>query len=218
MSLSKKTLLISLILLICFVGISIRIGSKELAAFDNWLAAYIQTFISDEMTTIMIFITNLGSYKVEYPLLFVVVCYYWLYRKNRFFSMLLAINLIGVRLLNRLFKSFYERPRPATEHLVEVTGYSFPSGHAMISISFYGFLAFLIFYEVRKKTNKAFLAPVFISMLILFIGISRVYLGVHYPSDVIAGFLVGGFWLTCFIAFFNFKQGTEENRTLEKID
>jgi len=214
-SLSKKTFLISLILLICFVGISIRIDSKQLAAFDTWVAAYIQGFMTDEMTVIMIFITNVGSYKVEYPLLF-VVCLYWLYRKNRLFPILLSINLIGVRLLNTLFKSFYERPRPTTEHLVAAAGYSFPSGHAMISSGFYGFFAFLIFYELRKKTNKAFLAPVFIGMLILFIGISRIYLGVHYPSDVLAGFLAGGLWLNCFIAFFNYKQNIEKNRVPEK--
>lgn len=206
MSLHRKTFLIALLLFISYIAISIRIGTEGLGKFDEAVTNYIQAFISGNMTKIMIIFTTIGSYKVEYPVLVITACILWRLRKNFVYPIVLIINLAGVRLFNQLLKAVYERPRPAYEHLVEASGYSFPSGHAMISSGFYGFISYLLFYLLKEKTNNAIFAPIFFSILILLIGISRIYLGVHYPSDVIAGFLMGGLWLIFCILLFYYRQ------------
>lgn len=94
-------------------------------------------------------------------------------------------------------KELFARPRPFGEHLVYATGFSFPSGHAMISTAFYGFLAYLAL-RLWPGRNGKIIASILI-ILIFLIGISRVYLNVHYFSDVLAGFLLGGIILLLFI-------------------
>lgn len=195
-SLYKKTFLITLIIIISYLGISLRIGSEGLVQFDQWISTFIQQARSDDLTMIMIAITTIGSYKVEFPILFLAALVFWMLRKKIIVPVLLVINLFGVRFLNHVFKVAIARPRPTGDHLVEVSGYSFPSGHAMISIGFYGFVAFLLYKELKEKTSKAIFIPWLFGILIFCIGLSRIYLGVHYPSDVIAGFLIGGLWLT----------------------
>lgn len=195
-SIYKKTFLIILIIVIAYLGISLRIDSEGLVRFDQVIIEFIQQFRSKALTMFMIVVTTIGSYKVEYPILFLAVIGIWILRRKLFFPVLLVINLLGVRLFNQLLKIIIERPRPAGDYLVEASGYSFPSGHAMVSIGFYGFISFLIYNEMKERTNKAKYIPWLFGILIFCIGLSRIYLGVHYPSDVIAGFLMGGLWLS----------------------
>lgn len=205
-SIYKKTFLLILFIIITYLGISLRIGSEGLERFDQVISTFIQQFRSDDLTVIMIVLTTIGSYKVEFPILFLVAIVFWFLRRKLIFPVLLVINLFGVRFLNHFLKAVIERPRPTSERLVEVTGYSFPSGHAMISIGFYGFISFLLYQELKNKTNKALFIPWLLGIMILCIGLSRIYLGVHYPSDVIAGFLSGGLWLTlCIILSYRIK-------------
>ncbi len=194
-SLYKKTFLFTLIIIISYLGISLRIGSEGLGQFDQWISTFVQQARSEGLTMIIIAITTIGSYKTEFPVLFVAALVFWILKRKLIFPVLLVINLFGVRFLNHFLKAAIERPRPTGDHLVEVSGYSFPSGHAMISIGFYGFIAFLLYKELKEKTNKAIFIPWLFGILIFCIGLSRIYLGVHYPSDVIAGFLIGGLWL-----------------------
>lgn len=205
-SIYKKTFLIILIIIIAYLGISLRISSGGLVRFDQVISTYIQQFRSDNLTVIMITLTTIGSYKVEFPVLFLAGIGFWFLRRKLIFPVLLVINLFGVRFLNHFLKVAIERPRPTGGHLVEVSGYSFPSGHAMISIGFYGFISYLLYQELKEKTNKAFVVPWILGIMILCIGLSRIYLGVHYPSDVIAGFLSGGLWLSlCIILSYRTK-------------
>ena len=108
-----------------------------------------------------------------------------------------ATNLVLVVVLNTLLKNVVQRPRPDGFRLVSEWGYSFPSGHSMVAMAFYGFLAWLVWKYEREALSRWFYAVVF-ALLILMIGISRVYLGVHYASDVIAGFFVSLAWLAFF--------------------
>ena len=107
--------------------------------------------------------------------------------KKMSFSILL--NLVIVTFLNIFLKNIIQRPRPDDFRLINETGYSFPSGHSMISMAYYGYLIYLIFKFVKNKKLKTFLIT-FLCILILTIGLSRIYLGVHYTSDVIAGFVL----------------------------
>ncbi|NSL50649.1 phosphatase PAP2 family protein [Calidifontibacillus erzurumensis] len=207
MSLNKKTFLALLILILCFIGISIRIGTKELERFDSAVTTFIQLFQSDPMTKWMVFFSTIGSYKVQYVIFFALAAFYFFVRKNKFYMLLLFVNLFGVRLLNRMLKVLFERPRPDIEKLVDVSGLSFPSGHAMNSLGFYGFIAYIIYQELRERTFFAWIVPVVFSVIIFIIGLSRIYLGVHYPSDVLAGFLAGGAWiLVCLLLLYSRRK------------
>jgi membrane-associated phospholipid phosphatase len=110
-----------------------------------------------------------------------------------------AVAVGGSALLNRLIKDLFARPRPFFEHpLLLETSYSFPSGHAMESFVVYGMLAY--FAVLALRSWRARTAVVFGSaLLVLLIGFSRMYLGVHYFSDVVAGYAAGGVWLSALI-------------------
>jgi len=141
-------------------------------------------------------ITYLGSAHVLISIC--VMCYILI--KNRKIGTLLSINLILVFLLNRLIKIIVARPRPEVLRLEYETGYSFPSGHAMVSCAFYGLIIVLINKSKIKKIYKKILTIV-LSLLILFIGISRVFLGVHYATDVICGFIFALMYLFIFCKY-----------------
>ena len=127
--------------------------------------------------------------------------------KNKITGFLIAINLVIVTILNQLLKFVLQRPRPDDYRLIDESGYSFPSGHSMISMAFYGYLIYLIYKSKFNKYVKIILITIFV-FLILFIGISRIYLGVHYTSDVIAGILLSISYLIVFIKLF--KNDKEE--------
>lgn len=119
------------------------------------------------------------------------------FRKKRWEAFFMDGCLLTSWWVMRLLKELFARPRPEGEHLTYAAGYSFPSGHAMISIAFYGFLAYLALRLLPGRTGKAL--AVILGVLVFLIGISRIYLNVHYFSDVLAGFLMGGFILFIFI-------------------
>lgn len=102
----------------------------------------------------------------------------------------------GSYTLNLIIKNLIQRARPSWEHWVVESGYSFPSGHSMASIAFYGMLGYLLWLHRKERGRPAAYILVLTGLLILAIGLSRIYLGVHYATDVIAGFCAGGVWLT----------------------
>ena len=109
--------------------------------------------------------------------------------KNKKIGLTIFINLGLSALVNFILKQILQRPRPIEHRIIDETGYSLPSGHSMVSMAFYGFLIYLIYKNVKNRYLKIILIFL-LSTLIISIGISRIYLGVHYTSDVIAGFLV----------------------------
>src|SRR5699024_2347709 len=104
------------------------------------------------------------------------------------------LNLILVFLLNYVLKILFSRNRPADINLIVETGFSFPSGHAMMSLGIYGFLIYLLLLSDKNKISKI-IGTCFLILLIFLIGISRIYLGVHYATDVIAGFIISASYL-----------------------
>lgn len=168
---------------------------QELNVFDSVISKFIAGFITLETTQFMKLITALGSIKVLIPIALLAIFILNKRKRYKWDSIMLLVALGGGLLLNQLLKWVFHRPRPGIARLLEVGGYSFPSGHAMVSIAFYGFLAYLFWSNIRQ-TNLRYLVTFGLVILIALIGISRIYLGVHYPSDVLAGFAAGGFWLT----------------------
>jgi undecaprenyl-diphosphatase len=121
--------------------------------------------------------------------------------------------------LDQLLKVLFARPRPIFEHpLLRESGYSFPSGHAMESLVVYGMVAY--FAVLALRTWRAHTAVVFgAALLVMLIGFSRMYLGVHYFSDVLAGFAAEGIWLsTCITAMESIRRGRRRAKSASKVD
>ena len=184
--------------LVLFLFIAEDVFTKEIMDMDALGYGFISSFISDGATLVMKFITYFGSAYVLIPLtalLFVLT-------KNKKLNILIGSNLLLVTFLNQFLKIVFQRPRPEEYRLISESGYSFPSGHSMVSMAFYGLLIYIVYRYVKNVYVKYGLM-VILFMLILFICISRIYLGVHYTSDVMGGFLLSISYLIVFIIVTN---------------
>jgi undecaprenyl-diphosphatase len=112
-----------------------------------------------------------------------------------------ALNLVSVVLINQVLKYIVQRPRPDGFRLISEVGYSFPSGHSMVSMAFYGLCAWMVWTYERDRILRWLCCLSFASIVVV-VGMSRVYLGVHYASDVIAGFCVSLAWLGVYTKIF----------------
>ena len=154
--------------------------------------------ISSNTTKIAIFVTNFGSATI----LIIISTMLLLAIKDKKIGLLIFLNLVIESLLNALLKNIIQRPRPEGIKLIIEKGYSFPSGHSMASMAFYGFIIYLIYKYVKNKKIKWTLI-VLLSILIISIGLSRIYLGVHYTSDVIGAFLISISYLIIYTDLIN---------------
>ena len=187
------------VLFICLVGflaLAEDVFNKEIMYGDIIGYKLISTFlISDFVTPIAKFITNFGGaifLSIATVMLFLLI-------KNKKIGLSIISNIVIITILNQLLKRILQRPRPTEFRIVEETGYSFPSGHSMVSMAFYGYLIYLIYRYIKNKYVKWILITI-LSILICLIGISRIYLGVHYTSDVLGGFLLSISYLVIYIS------------------
>ena len=130
--------------------------------------------------------------------------------KDKKIGISIITNLGIVTILNQIIKFIMQRPRPTEFRIIDETGYSFPSGHSMVSLAFYGYLIYLIYKYINNKHLKRTLI-IILSVLICIIGVSRIYLGVHYTSDVLGGFLISFAYLIIYIELVN-KFVLEKNK------
>lgn len=191
-----------IILFICLIGflaLAEDVFNKEIMNGDIIGYKMVSTFlISDFATPIAKFITNFGGaiFLIGLTVLLIILI------KNKKIGLSIFANLVVITGLNQLLKRILQRPRPTEFRIVEETGYSFPSGHSMVSMAFYGYLIYLIYKYVKNKYIKWSLI-VLLSCLIVGIGTSRIYLGVHYTSDVLGGFLISASYLVIYISAVN---------------
>ena len=142
----------------------------------------------------MLFFTFLGKHQFLIPANLTLIMYFLLIRKRTWFSIRIASIALSSLGLMFVLKHLFHRNRPQLPLLNRARGLSFPSGHAIMAVTFYGLLIYIISHTIKDKKLKWALI-LLISVLIPFIGFSRVYLRVHYPSDVLAGYLIGFLWL-----------------------
>ena len=165
-----------------------RYKQWDMAVFDQ-----VQHLVTERNNKRMLFITYLGKHQFLVPANLAVLTWYLFIQKRTWFSIrvvAIALSSLGLMLL---FKKIFQRKRPINPLLMPVKGMSFPSGHALMSVAFYGLVIYIVVNTVDKSVQPVIIAP--LAALIGLIGFSRVYLRVHYTSDVMAGFTIGLSWL-----------------------
>ena len=194
-----------MLLFICLIGflaLAEEVFHQEIVGYD----IVSKLFKFNVSTPIAKFITNFGGAIFVISLttiLFFVI-------KDKKIGISIITNLGIVTILNQIIKFIMQRPRPTEFRIIEETGYSFPSGHSMVSLAFYGYLIYLIYKYINNKHLKRTLI-IILSVLICIIGVSRIYLGVHYTSDVLGGFLISFAYLIIYIELVN-KFVLEKNK------
>lgn len=181
----KRKIIISLLLVLFLLDLFLVV-TNNIAWFDNAIYKFIISFKSDILTDIFKYISFFSSTKVIIIFNIVIVCIVLLSKKTNL--LLITISSISSSVINNLVKYIIKRDRPFGIALVNETFYSFPSGHSMISILFYGMI--IIMLNKKNIKYKKIIIPL-IGIYILLVGISRIYLGVHYASDVFGGYLLG---------------------------
>jgi len=176
-----------------FAEITEEVIEGESRAFDRavllWIGSNVPAWLDGPMRAV----TALGYYYAVLPLL-AVASLAFLYKGWRLSAVLLVVSTAGGAFLTTVLKSVFRRARPEILDSGYTAGFfSFPSGHATVAVGFYGALALVLAYHLRGPARWATVALG--TVLVLLIGFSRLYLGVHYPTDVLAGFLAAPLWL-----------------------
>lgn len=194
----SKAFVLSLLMAILFGVIAIFIQDNKINQFDHTVIRYVQGMEAPWLTQIMKTFTWLGEGWRVVTITLVVMAFLYFKLNHRRELLFLVWICGGSALLNTLLKAIFHRARPTIHRIIEETGYSFPSGHSMAAFSLYGALAYLLWKHAPTVLSRILLLIVS-AFFILSIGVSRIYLGVHYPSDVLGGYLASGVWLTAAI-------------------
>ncbi len=163
--------------------------------FDLLVFERLDSVVSPSLTEFMLTITSLGNHKFLIPANLILIVYFLFIKKHKWYSIKVPVIALGGVSIMLLLKEFFNRERPVVPLLEPVAGLSFPSGHALMSMSFYGLLIIIVWEQVKNKTWK-WVFTTLLLLLIFLIGFSRIYLRLHYFSDVMAGFAMGIIWLS----------------------
>lgn len=189
MNRNKKVAFLSLMLILFFIlGFMVK-GSSEGILFDITIMEYVHSNTSQLLINIMNFISYIGSDRFLIPITTMFISY-TLIKKKYYITKLLLLSTLGSYSLNYLLKQVFQRTRPLEYFLVNQGGLSFPSGHSMVTMTFYSTIAFLMTKKLQDMGKKRLIYIITFVMICL-MGISRIYLGVHWPTDVIGGYLAG---------------------------
>ncbi|HKU20898.1 MAG TPA: phosphatase PAP2 family protein [Terriglobales bacterium] len=187
------SLAVSLLALLFFSWLARQVFEGELTKFDMHIRIAVHQYANPTLTLAMEAISDLGS-PVFLSALFVVLIISFLLVHWRHAALWLAITMAGALALDVTLKDVFHRTRPVAFFIPEPSGYSFPSGHALGSFCFYMLLAGLLTARIHDLAARV-LIWVFAALLVSAIGFSRIYLGVHWPTDVIAGYAAAAFWV-----------------------
>jgi membrane-associated phospholipid phosphatase len=184
---------IFLVSIIAFLYISQAVVGGRPLEFDEAAFNYARELQHPVFDNFIKGITFFASRQFLTPAALLLVAYFVFIRKHRWYSLKVPVVALGSITLNVVLKYFFDRPRPLFP-VVEASGLSFPSGHSMVAASFYGLLIYLVWHNVQPRGWRNFLI-VFLVVFVMLIGFSRIYLRVHYATDVVAGFAAGFFWV-----------------------
>jgi undecaprenyl-diphosphatase len=179
---------------VAFVFITRNIFVLKDEDFDHKVFAYLEPHVTPLRNSVVLFFTFLGTHLFLIPANLLLIVYFLFIRRHRWYSIKIPTIALSSLALMFLLKNLFGRQRPDIPLLKEASGLSFPSGHALMSVTFYGLLIHIVWQTVKKPWLKWTIC-ILLGMLILVIGFTRIYLRVHYPSDVFAGFATGFLWL-----------------------
>jgi len=201
--------IIFITLALIFFKLAEDVFEKEIFGFDGMIYNFLVNHRNIQLNFIFEAITYLGSAYVIVPVLILSM----IFIKGKENKITIPINTTIALVLNQIMKNIFERPRPDNMRLMDASGYSFPSGHAMVSTAFYGYLIYIAYKNIKnvKLRNCICIA---LSIMIFAIDISRVYIGVHYASDVIGGTTFSIAYLIIFIntiKLINYRKQEKNN-------
>ncbi|NCT55419.1 phosphatase PAP2 family protein [bacterium] len=192
MSLKVRLTVFSLFCLLLLGYLTFKVMNGAIFFYDQPIWLFLYSLRSSVLNILMRFVSFLGMYGVVFTSILILL---YLYLKNkRYLALIFAVTLGTGEVVNVIFKNLVGRSRPLISPLVIEKDFGFPSGHSMLAVIFFVSVTYLYFALTQNKKGTKILA-IISSFCILLIGISRVYLGVHYTSDVLAGFLTGFIWL-----------------------
>lgn len=184
---SKKNILLAICAIILFFILAFFIKADQLYGFESWVYAEATEHMSEFLTAILVFITNIGG-----PIGIMCVCaiIYIIPKLRNRVAIPVSIAVVSSLVLNTILKGIFARERPNILRLVSENYYSFPSGHAMVNMALYSILIIYAYKLIKNKKIRYTIYTV-LTALILVIGFTRIYLGVHYAGDIIGGWLMG---------------------------
>lgn len=197
----NKLLVASLVLGVLFVIMMVLVGADRIAWFDQSIISAVQGMENEGVTRIMKGFTFLGSSLVATLLSVIAFLFLWLVLRHRKELLMFLLSVGGSEIWNIIIKHWMQRQRPNTHRLIEISGFSFPSGHSMAAFALYGTLTYLLWRHIPALAGRIAMIVIGVALTLL-IGISRIYLGVHYPSDVFGGYLASATWLMLSIYIF----------------
>ncbi|MEZ4803482.1 MAG: phosphatase PAP2 family protein [Gelidibacter sp.] len=214
------TVVVALIIVIgginLFIELTDTLTTETLADYDRQITDYVISYRTPMLTHFFIVVTNIGDIYG-----YVIVVGLSILISRVFFKRWKQVAQITIVLLlasvsNMILKRFIDRARPGIEHLVSVETLSYPSGHAMSAMAFYGFVIYL-FYRFKMNRWLKYSVILVLLLLIFSIGISRIYLGVHFPSDIAGGYIAGFIWVVFCVIVFDVIEIFRRDPNTEKL-
>jgi len=193
LTIQPLSLVLAAVSLLLFCWLAEQVVVQRTEPFDLAIRGFLHRHASPSLTTFFRFVTNVGDWPVVGGGSIVLLLAFW-YRRWFDYIRLLLFTLIGAGLLDGTLKLAFHRPRPDPFFIAKPTTYSFPSGHSLISLCFYGLVAGIVASRLHQRWQRVAVWSV-ASLLIGTIGLSRIYLGVHWPSDVLAGYAAAILWM-----------------------
>jgi undecaprenyl-diphosphatase len=182
-----------IISLIIFIIICYLLLTNKLSIIDNYIYNSISRMINNTNTEIMKGITSFGNVDLIILISFFILVLLINHPKYYLYGPAIFFVAGSADAISFILKDIFHRSRPDVLRLVTENSYSFPSAHSLVSICFYGIIIYLVIKMLKGKSR--YIVTSLLVLLIILIGLSRIYLGVHYFSDIIGGYCIGFIWL-----------------------
>lgn len=210
------TLVLMLLALFVFWLIIHEVIYEKEEAIDTAITNFIGGYSSPQLTPFMEAMTFLASKYFLIPAYLILIGWFLIHQKKKIVAINVAITgTIGFCLVF-ILKNIFQRNRPLSPMIEPLNDYSFPSGHTTSGFIFYGLLIYLV-WQSKLNTLSKFLLGVLLLLIALLIGTSRIYLGMHYPSDVVAGFCLGFIWLTTALLLLHYLNKRASFKGMRKV-
>lgn len=191
---NKSLVTYSLVLFILFLALAVSYELPVLQSIDVYIMENVPSLHTSWMTEAMLFLAWLGSVNVVAAMTVVLSIILVIRKRSVYAAFFPAIAMIGTGILNTTYKQLINRERPDWLPLYDPSGYSFPSGHTMAIVSFCGVCIYLSMMYVKSRSKRLIVLILMVTISI-FMGFSRIYLGVHFFTDIVGGVLLSISWL-----------------------